>query len=200
MPIEELVTRIIRDANIKAGEFKRKVGAERERILSEAEKEADEIFDKQYSTLKRDAGEEKRRKITMAQMEARKGLLEEKQKLIDEVFERTIQALLGMPSGDYLKMLVRMLVSNAADKGGEIILSAEDRERFGRELIAEANSRLEESGKSTRFVLSDETRDLKGGFIIRSGGLEINNGFQVQLNGRREEFEPLLVRILFGEN
>ncbi|MBN1289975.1 MAG: V-type ATP synthase subunit E [Actinobacteria bacterium] len=199
MPIEELVARIIRDANIEADEYKQKAGAERDRILLEADREADVIFDKQYSSLRRDAKEEKRRKISMAQMDARKGLLEEKQKLIDEVFEKTIQALLDMPFDEYLNMLVRMLVADPPDSGGEVIMSAEDREKFGEKLIAQANRKLEESGRKTRFILSGETRDIKGGFVIKTGGVEINNGLLVQLGARREEFEPVLVRVLFGE-
>ena len=52
--------------------------------------------------------------------------------------------------------------------------------------------------RSGKPPLSDAP-DIKGGFILQSGGVEINNTFQALLEMQRDELEPEVASLLFGE-
>jgi V/A-type H+-transporting ATPase subunit E len=47
--------------------------------------------------------------------------------------------------------------------------------------------------------LAGETRDIQGGFIIRSGDIEINNSLEAIVKMRRDKLEAEVVKTLFGE-
>ena len=48
------------------------------------------------------------------------------------------------------------------------------------------------------LVLSEETRDINGGFILIYGGIEENCSFQAMFNSRKDELSDKVHEVLFS--
>ena len=175
--------------------------AEQDAILSEAGKRA-EIVAKGYADQARqmtddayrrrqDAGEAQLSRLRSgADMERRQMLLGAKQACIDEAFARAAQLLCRLPREEYAALLARTARENG-DGTEEIILSAADRDAVGDAVISAANA----DGAS--FTLSDETREMGGGLILKRGPVEINCSFETQFRTMRQTQAAAVARILF---
>lgn len=199
MPLDNIIERIMNDAREEAEETREKARREADRIRSEAREKGREEYDRRMKAARRSAEQERDRKTAMASLEARNSVLEEKQSLIQQVFEEAVSRITGMPVEEYEDLLARQLMKVVGEEGGELILSPRDRERLGRRVVEKANESLERAGSGGRLELADETRNISGGFILRSGGIEINNSLESQIGSLREELEPSVVEELFGE-
>lgn len=198
MPLDNLVERIIGDSRTRAAEIRDEAARRRGEILAEAVHEADDRYERIVRAATREAEDEKKHRVTLTSLESRKSLLEEKQRLIREVFDRVLEALGNLPRDRYMALVARMLDEAAADGGGEVLFSPRDRERLGEELISMLNAQFERAGVASRVRLSEETLPIRGGFLLRRQGIEINGSFEALLESRRDELENKVAGILFG--
>lgn len=180
-----------------------------EKVLAEAKKRAEEIVagaQKQADVRKKlileqaqlQAEERRRRARTIAELDARKALLGAKEELIEDTFRQALARLGALQSAELRDVLRPMLLAAAQSGKEEIIVSAGGRELFTPEFIAAVNKALEEQGKQGGLILSDETREIQSGFILRSGEVEINNSFESILRMQRDQLEPEVAAALFG--
>lgn len=197
MPLEQLIARIMNDATESAEEIMSSAELERSRILKEAEVKAEERYLSVFEAERRAAEGEKERLVAAEALGARKELLREKRAIIKEAFDRAMDRLTNLPDDEYVELLERMMVEAAGDGGGEVIMSPGDRERFGTEVVERANRELAAAGKKGPLTLSDETRDISYGFVLRRGGFEVNSEIEALMRSRREDLERKLVEILF---
>jgi V/A-type H+-transporting ATPase subunit E len=198
MPLEKLIERILRDAEEKAEHIRSEAQMRRREVISEANREAEARYHRMVNEARRTWEEEKKQRVTMAALEARKSILEQKQEMIQEVFDRTLGAMRDMPEDQYVDLIIRLLLVVVEDTGGELVMSSRDRERIGEEIISKANTAFEQAGKRGRITLSSETRDISAGFVLQAEGVEINSSVEALISSKREELEPEVVRILFG--
>ena len=162
-----------------------------------------------------------------AEMEARRQLLATKQDCIDEAFARAKAELLALPEDQYAKLLAKLAAKAAKTGREEILLSPRDRERVGTKVVAQANALLAQAAApdlpeelqasragsviakvvtgasallqgTAMLTLSDETRDIEGGLILRSGHVEINCAFETQLRMLRETMAAEIAAVLFA--
>ena len=198
MPLDRLIERILHDARERAERIISEAQMHRMEMISDANRAAEERHTRQINVARNAAEVEKKQRVTMAVLDARKVILVEKQALIQEVFDRVLKAFVELPEEKYVGLLVDMLTAAAGENNGELVLSPGDRERVGERIVSMANAILEESGKRGRVALSKKTRDIVGGFILHMDGIEINNSLDTLIGSRRLELEPQVVEILFG--
>ncbi len=185
---EKEANRIIEDAQKKAAD-----------IIADKEREAEE---KRQATLKKSEvlGEEQRRKmLSAANMDIRKHELSVKLKLIDETFEHVLEDVRNMSDDEYEELLLNMLLGSSL-KGTEQVVFPRESGRISRhKIIKQLNRRLKAEGKPGKIEVATDAGDFEFGFIIRSGGVEMNNSLEAILNTMREEIEPEVAAILFEE-
>ena len=80
----------------------------------------------------------------------------------------------------------------------EIVLAKKDRELLGATLVNNINQRLVGAGRTGSLKLSAEAGDFNGGFILKSGDVEINQSFDTVLRMQHDELETLAIKVLFG--
>ncbi len=105
---------------------------------------------------------------------------------------------MDIPRDEYRRVISKMLLESAQGYE-EVIFSAADEERLDQSLIHQVNKELKEQGKRGELRLSAERGQFDGGFILRSGGMEINNTFGAILRMSRNHLEARLAEILFGK-
>ena len=167
---EEALT-IISEANAKALEIKEK-----------ADKTISDIYDKAKAEAADEAEKIRSKELSSANMAAGKDLLSKKQQLIDEVIDEAYKKLITMEESEYTEIVLNMLKS--APKG-VIILSAKDKAVLG--------GKIKESG----YEVSEETRDIDSGFVIKNGDIEHNFSFTSILTVDKEEIRSMVAEMLF---
>jgi len=195
---EKLKEKIMSEA---AAEADRLLGAAKlnaAQVLVRGEQEAGSKRKALLEQAQLQAEDRRRRARTIAGLEARKAILAAKEEMIEETFTEALTRLQRLERQAYQEIIRPLLLAAAQSGNEEIIISAGDKERFTPDFLAKVNKELANRGKQGNLTLAAETRDLHGGFILRTGELEINSSFPALLRMQREQLEPEVAAALFG--
>ena len=188
-----------------------------EKILSDAQKEADSIikqaeekdgaeqaklneqlaeYKKQTKLLAKKAGEEKKAHLlAAARMEIAKEYLAEKRKILDEVFVQARERLQNLPDEEYQVFCTRLMLE-AVETGDEEVIVDNNEKRIDHEFIKQVNRKLG-PGYKGNLRLSEERQNLGAGFVLRRGKIKNNVSLEVLLAQARKELEIELAKQLF---
>ena len=161
-----------------------------DRYAAQAKALADEITTRGAAA----AREREERLVSMAHMEAQKAQLAVKQELLEEAFRLALETLCTLPEKEYTALLTALTVQAARSGREAVLLSPKDRETVGKAAVEKAN---QEGGKN--LTLSGETRSIPGGFILRSGSVEVNCAFDTLVRLQKAETAGMVAKKLFPE-
>lgn len=226
--IEKITAKIAADAQAEADAILAKAGAEADATAAQwaerAKKESADIL----ARGEKSAAERVVRMESVAQMEGRKLLLAAKQEMLTQAFDKALEALAALPEEEYIDLLAGLCARAASTGREEVIFSPQDQKRVGKQVCAKANEllaksvapRLPEEVTDTpagaildkvvtagsallsgtgMLSVSQETRPIRGGFILASEGVEVNCAFETLVRLARPEMERQVARTLFGE-
>ncbi len=192
--IEKITGRIADEAQLEIDRILFEAKDEVEKISEKYRVQADREAAESAAKNERAAAEREERLISVAQMEARKDLLAARQSQVEAAFELALKTLRELPDDQYIAVAADLMVRAAGQGGGEVVFSPAEREKIGQSAVDEANRRL--NGKLT---LSDETRPLKGGFILVDGSVEVNCTFDTLVRLQKGEMAGEVAAVLFPE-
>lgn len=132
-----------------------------------------------------------RRKITVANLEVKKLLLQAKKEVIDKAFVEAIDAVKQDTEG--YKALIKRMLSFAED-GDEVVLSQTDKDVLTPAFIGECAK-----GYGKKITVSSSYGKFAGGIVLSGKGSDKNLTLEVELNSVRSEYEPAIAQLLFGE-
>lgn len=209
------IDRILADANAQAQaiseKFRAQAQAEDRMLLARSEKAA---------------AEREERLVSAAQMEARKTLLAAKQEMVELAYRRAMEKLRSLTKEQYTELLSAMLAEAAATGREEVIFSPEDRAGVGKAAVARANELLARASApdlplgdgmladlvnkvaagvsalaqgTAMLTVSEETRPMDGGFILRDGRIEVNCTFGALIQAERERTAGAVAKLLFPD-
>ena len=98
-----------------------------------------------------------------------------------------------MPEEPYIDVLANLLIEASASGTEEAVFSAKDRKRVGKKAVDKANAL---SGKHLR--LSDESADIRGGFILRDRNIEVNCTFETLVRLQKSQTAGAVAKKLFS--
>ena len=159
---------------------------EKAKILEKAKKEAEIVINKAKEQSAKIMENESILSNAEAEMEAKKMILATKQSCIKMALDRVKQKLSELSDKEYVDMIVTMM--NAAEKGEEVIFSQKDKQ----------NEMLMAKMAENQVTVSNETRPLDGGFIVKKGEIEYNYSFEAILTVEKENIEQIAAEILFA--
>ena len=223
--IEKITAKIAQDAQAEISqlmaETDQKVQAVRANAAAQARQEAGDIVEKGRVA----ASERLERLNSASQMERRKLELAARQEVLGEAFALALEKLCTLPEQEYIALLTRLALEASSSGKEQLILSQKDRAAVGKQVVMAVNDALvkerapslpEEVTRSkvgafvdklvhnttaavtgTGLTLSEETRDLKGGFIMVDGDVEINCAFETLVRLQREQMEKKVADALF---
>ena len=195
--IDKITERILSDARQEIRVMQQENKGRCEEIREAGKTAAQEEYGRIFKKGATDAALRVERLNSMAQLEAKKQILREKQKLIGEAFDRALSMLRSLPDQEYSKFIA-LLAAEASVTGNEqIILSEDDRNRYGISIVRRANSILRERARESALSLSKETREMTGGVILTDGSVEINCSLEMLIGGRKSELAPEVAAVLF---
>lgn len=226
--LDKITQRIADDAQAQADAILREGEAQARAITQDWEEKARAESGAILAQGQKAAKERAERLDSMAQMEGRRLLLAAKQEMISQAFDAALEKLLSLPQEEYVELLAKLCVQAAVTGREELIFSPADKEKIGTKVAAKANKLLAEAvapklpesatqGKlgavlettvntvtaiakgTAMLTVSDETRDIKGGFILSGDGVEVNCAFDTLVRLSRPELERQVAQTLFGE-
>lgn len=196
--LENLSSKIIEDANIKAEAILKEAKDNEILIVGNKTKEAELIKKQMLEKAEIESNTVKQRIISNAQLTVRNEKLVAMQKMIDKVFVAAEEKLLVISESEYLELVKRYLLSMPIVGNEEVILPGKYKSVVSDEYLSEINTALSNSGKIGQIKLSSENRNINSGFIVLKNGIEINNTFESLVNSLRDELESEIVKELFN--
>lgn len=192
--IEKITQRIRQDTQAQVDELtaqaRQKADELSARYAAQARQESQAILARGEQA----AAERLERLESAAGLERRKLLLASKQQVLGEAFALALDRLCALPEKEYIDLLAK-LAANASQTGKEqLLFSAEDRSRVGKQVVMAANERL----GSGMLTLSEHTRPICGGFILSDDEVEVNCTFETLVRLQREKLEKEVADILFA--
>ena len=224
--IEKITAKIAQDADAEIAALNAETQAQVEEILRQARAEAEKISAELEARGSKAAGERLERLTSAAAMERRKLELAAKQQVLGEAFEKALEELCGLPDQEYIALLTALVLEASTTGRERIIFSLRDRSRIGKQVVVAANEAMVKgvapalpgSVASTKvgallgkvvnstaamvtgtgmLTLSEETRPMKGGFVLVDDDVEVNCAFETLVRLQREKLERDVARVLF---
>ena len=204
--IEKITAKIIQDSEAEVTRILEETERKARSIGEEAQAQADREREEILARGRRTADERLERLKSAAQMERRKLELAAKQEVLAEAFDLALEA--------------------SSTGREQLIFSPQDRSRVGKQVVVAANEALVKGvapelpeaiteskvgaflGKVVNttaamvtgtglLTLSEETRPIKGGFIMVDGDIEVNCAFETLVRLQREKLEKEVAGVLF---
>ncbi|MEA5085442.1 MAG: V-type ATP synthase subunit E [Lachnospiraceae bacterium] len=183
---ENIIDKILTDAKAEAKAITDAAQKEADTVLEAANAKAQKESQALGELAQAEADKAAAKEISSAEMLAKKMILTQKQSILEEVIASAKAKLLSLTDVEYKVIIIGMLDKAEIDKDAEVIFSKKDKEAFGKE--------ISEKG----YNVSDETRDIDGGFIVKKGDIEYNYSFESIISVEKEDIEQIAAEILFG--
>ena len=226
--IEKITARIQEDADREIAAMNTQTEEQIRALQAQAQAQADRERAELLSRGERAASERLERLKSAAQMERRKLELAAKQEVLGEAFDLALEKLCSLPEEEYIQLLTALLLQATTTGREQVIFSQKDRSRVGKAVVVAANEAMVKEvapelpdaltdskvgaflGKMVNsataqitgtglLTLSEETRPIRGGFILADGPVEVNCSFEAMLRLQREKLEKPAAELLFGE-
>ena len=192
MSIDNITSRILSDAKNNADSSLTNAENTKQEIINKAKSEAEIIIKTEEERAAKDAVDLKNRRISAAELQGRKMLLSAKQEAITKSFDAAIEKLKAMPENEYVSFLVQEILK-IPNCEGIIVLNAKDRENIGDRLVKTVNEKL----GAEKVILSKNTVNTSGGFVLKKGNVEINSTFETLLDSIKDELTGEIANVLF---
>ena len=193
--INNLTSKIIKDAEDKKEAVLQEAEKEKNKILSKKQEEANTAEKTILEKAEREAVSRKERIISSAQLQARNEKLQAKQEIISQAFLESIEALCNISENDF-REFIKTAILNSSIVGNQKLISNDLGKKIVDEtLLREINKEL---GAKASITLSEETRNFKGGFILEKEGIEINNTFEALVNSLKDDLSIEVAEVLFS--
>ncbi|MDR0446691.1 MAG: hypothetical protein LBH17_06680 [Oscillospiraceae bacterium] len=195
--IKKILERIRADSLEECAAIAAEAEARRAEIAERYQKEEKQAYADALSKGAVEAGARFERLKNVAELEARKQILSEKQTLVTEAFQHAVKLLRALPEGDYIALLSRLAAAVARTGTEELIFSPADRARVGEAVTAGANAILAAGGWRAELTLSAAEREIGGGVIVSGGDIETNCSLETLVFQYKNELSPRVAEILF---
>ena len=225
--IEKITDRINAEAKAETGALLAKAREQAAQITAKYQAQADAEAADLAAKNQKAAAEREERLVSVAQMEARKVSLAAKQEMVEKAYALALEKLCAMPESQYVEVLAGLLAEASSSGKEEVVFSPEDREKVGKAAVAKANERLGRAAApeaapapasskvgaminkmvagvaaakaSGGLTLSQETRPIKGGFILKDANVEVNCTFDTLVRLQKAETAGMVAKKLFPE-
>ena len=195
---DNIIKRITEEAQKEADAAIAESSAKAKELLAASSAETDAEIERIEHGAEAKAQELRRRRLAVAEMEARKDVLAQKQAILDEAFAGALSKLSALPDSD-IAALLTPVVAKEAEGTERLVVPLKNRALYEKSLLKRLNEALEKAGKPGKLSLCEKNGNFAGGLVLASDVLEKNISFEALLRGVREDSEKAISELLFGE-
>lgn len=195
--IDKITSRIIADAEAECRDVKRDSDERCAAVRAENEKRAQDEYWRLVREGVKDTEQRVQRMDRTARLEAKKSVLNMKQEAVSRAFDLAKDKIAELPERDYVAFLAREAAEAAITGQEEVIFCERDRKSVGAKAVKAANELLAAKGMPGLLTLSDATRDMAGGLMLKQGDIEVNCTVDTLLDLTRDELAARVADVLF---
>ena len=195
--LDVIINQINTSSKERIDEIQKNSDAECSKILDEAKALAQKKQKDIDERVKRNVQDIQDRADSTAQLKKRQALLACKQELIASMIEKSKKYFYEMPDTEYFSALVSVVEKYANNGNGEVYLSDKDLKRVPADFENKINEAAKKKGGSLK--ISKETRDIKGGFILKYDAVEENCSIAALFDNSYEILVDKLQEVLFSK-
>lgn len=195
--VDNIKDKILQDAELKEKEILEKAKLQANEIVEKANQKAASRAKELSQKSVHDVSEKKRIINSNVELEMRKDVLTAKQQAIEKVFDKVLEKMNNFTDSKYEQVIFDMLMASVESGEEEVVMSEAGKKKLSADFLNKLNKALAAGGKKGNVKISDEIRDISGGFILMSQGVEINNSFESIIRLSRDEIEPKVAEIFF---
>ena len=195
--IDKITSRIIADAEAECRDVKRESDERCAAVRAENEKRAQDEYWRLVREGVKDTEQRMQRMDRTARLEAKKSVLNMKQEAVSRAFDLAKDKIAELPERDYVAFLAREAAEAAITGQEEVIFCERDRKSVGAKAVKAANELLAAKGMPGLLTLSDATRDMAGGLMLKQGDIEVNCTVDTLLDLTRGELAARVAEVLF---
>ena len=196
--IDKIFQRLVADTEAEIAALNAETAEKREAILAEYRQKAQEAYETRMQEGAKACEARMQRLSSTADTEARKGVLSFKQELVSKAFAAAEEKLCQLPREEYIRFLGGLAAKASSFGTEELVFNEKDAASVGREVCKAANALLRERGLTGGLTVSEETREIPGGLILRQGNIEVNCAVDTLLRMSRGELASQVAEILFA--
>ena len=191
---EKIIAHIKADASAQVDAILAQAEQQCAQIRGDFDKQAAELYAERLRAGTKDIEDKLDGAERITRMEGRKNLLAAKQELVSESFRKALDKIVSLPEDEYVAFLAKLAAQASVSGDEEILLNERDRKSIGEKLVKAANALLPQG----KLKLSDETRDIAGGLILRRGSVEANCSAELLVELSQSELAAQVAQILFA--
>lgn len=195
--IDKITSRILAEAEAECAAIKADSDKRCAEIAAEAEKRAKEEYLRLVREGVKDTEQRVQRLDRTARLEAKKSVLNMKQEAVTRAFNLAKDRIAQLPERDYTGFLAREAAEAAVTGEEEVIFCERDRKAVGAKAVRAANELLAAKGMPATLTLSDTTREMAGGLVLKQGDVEVNCTVDTLLDLIRGELAARVAEVLF---
>ena len=195
--IDKITSRILADAEAECAAVKKESDERCAAIRAENEKKAQDEYLRLVREGVKDTEQRVQRMDRTARLEAKKSILGMKQETVSRAFDLARERIAELPERDYIAFLAREAAEAAITGQEEVIFCERDRKSVGAKAVKAANELLSARGVPGTLTLSDDTREMSGGLMLKQGGIEVNCTVDTLLDLSRGELAAQVAQVLF---
>lgn len=191
MSLAQITEKIKQDAEAEAKKIRDRAHEQEKQIKSEADAEVKKLEDAAHGRFEKEKPEIFRRREIVARLDVNKLQLKSQRRLIQDVFDGTLDKLRALDKDTYLKFC-KALLKKAVKTGSETLTVSNVEKYIDKAWLDHFNSE-----NSTHVKMSDARGDFSGGFVLTDGRIDINCSLEMLVQAAQENLETQVVKRLF---
>ena len=194
--LEKILNSIDDEATLLAEKTIAEAQLKAEEILAQAKLKAQKEAEAIAEAAELEVARIEKRAASQMELQSRELLLKAKCELIAQTIDKARDVLKALPDEDYFKVMERLFERHMQPKKGELIFSAADLKRLPSGFKSSITKLAESIGGEVE--ISEQTRDLDGGFVLSYGDIEENCSFEALFVSKHELLRDKVNEILFS--
>lgn len=191
--LDKIIAQIKLDGENTAEGIKAKSNAECEKLLADAQKDAEAILKSGAEKASKKYDDIIARANSQAELEERKIMLSARQSVISTMISSTLASLIALPEDKYFELILKMISKYSENSEGTISFNSADLARLPKDFESKANS-----VSKGKLKLSSDAVSIDGGFVLTYGGVDVNCSFSSLFSDNSEKISDAVAKLLFS--
>lgn len=193
--LDKIIAEIRDEAAVEADRAIASAKAQADEYLAAAKKESDAVVARIEAGAAQDVADIERSRESSLVLQRRQRTLAQKQTLLSQTLEIALDSLYRLPDAEYFSLLAKLAAAHAQKGDGVMLLNTKDKARVPADFAQKVAASLP---AGSTLSVSDQTRPIDGGFVLKYGDIEENCSFRDIFNARVDEFSDLVRETLFA--
>ena len=186
MSLKDIIQSLDKESQAEIKKIKQEAASQEKELKSEHKLRLKQARSQILVKAEKEIAKQAEMELFAKQAELRQNILKKRRELLDEVYERALEKLKSISESDYQRLLSKLI--KKVPSSGTIVPA-----KGKKEVIQQVALKI-----FPGFKISEESKEITGGFIWQSDEMSIDNSWPELINQLREQTETQIAKSLFS--